>query len=730
MTEASAVQSRRCSSCNKTFSKPEHLTRHLRSHKKERPYRCSICGKLYSRRFEFLPCSLTQQPDVISSDVLRRHQRSHQTASPRSPDQPEQDTTVFTPLSQEAPNPGPLMSDCSSTLCPLSNETVVSEELQSIGIQPGLRDGVHDMSLTADSSSWLFGTGLDMDVLDSTLSSAVSEWAQLPPQICASSSGNVCNSTTLMRSVAMSTETQELPADHVRQRWFTRLTVEAGPHNPQATATHHSGSFGQGNIAADEHYRAGLLRTLQPRMHDENLPSSDQLSLFVDLFFSRFNTLLPIVHSPSFKPTLENSLLFVSICSVGSLFAGSASAVAQGTRLFERLNKAILASWESILSQGRSNALSMVQAAVLGQTFAILSGRPKALVLADVLHGTVMAWARESNRNAQQFPLDPESLDPGGIDLVEQWSRWIDHEQRKRVEIALNIHDAELASLLHHEPLRKHRLSQYPRIASDALFTAPTASRWAEIYKKTSVHDFAFVIGDNALQSSVTQSQFSAYGVLESISAQVIEVRRSSTFDEYESRRFSSILMQWWRIYTDHFPWDTDDQFNLPILWHSIFISVYADVDLLEQASGRDGVNTSISSAPVIQAWVSSLDASRCLVHALLIQRHLERMRVSSEPAIHVPRALFTAALAWFCFTRVGGGRTIDGDAFEAPEIQLVGGSKSSRDVHGHSFGEATSANVSQLYRLVDLLGRLGRWGISESFSSILCAALESKQCV
>jgi hypothetical protein len=589
---------------------------------------------------------------------------------------------------------------------------------------------MHDLSLNADPDSWLFGTGLDADALDFTLSSAISEWAQLPPQICASSSADAstCHPPTSMRSIAISTDTQELPPDHVRQKWFTRLTVDARAQNLQTIASHHGGSFGQGNIATDEHYRAGLLRTLQPRMHDESLPSSDQLNLFVNLFFSRFNSLLPIVHSPSFKPTLDNSLLFVSICSLGSLFAGSASAVAQGHRLFERLNKAILASWESILSQSRSKALSMVQAAVLGQTFAILSGRPKTLVLADVLHGTVMAWARESNRNAQPAPHDPEILDPRGPNLDEQWSRWIDYEQRKRVEIALNIHDAELASLLHHEPLRKHQLRQYPRIGSDAMFMAPTASLWAELYNKTSIQDLTYVIGDNALQTSVAHSTFSAYGVLESISAQVIEIRRSSTFDEYESRRFSSILMQWWRIYTNHFSLDTDDHFNLPVLWHLVFISVYADIDLLEQASGRDGECSASSTAPLIQSWVTSPDASRCIIHALLIQRHLERMRMSSEPAIHVPRALFTAALAWFCFTHVGGGHTIDGNAFDAPEMQLVGAFTSPHDGRGQRFGEVTGASVSHLHRLVDLLSRFGRWGISESFSSVLCAALESKQ--
>ncbi|KAL5050821.1 hypothetical protein BDW71DRAFT_107171 [Aspergillus fruticulosus] len=579
----------------------------------------------------------------------------------------------------------------------------------------------------ADQSSWCLGAGLNVDALDFSLSSAVSEWAQLPPQIPASSAGDVPTyyQPAPMPSGSFPTDAPEPPADLVRQRWFTRLTAEEGPRHPQTASTHHGGSFGQGNIVADEHYRAGLSQTLQPRMRDETLPSSDQLNLFANLFFHRFNSLLPIVHSPSFRPTMENSLLFVSICSIGSLFVGSAAAAAQGTRLFERLNKAILASWESVLAHGGSNALSMVQAAVLGQTFAILTGRPKALVLADVLHGTVMAWAREANRNAQQTPYD---LDLSGPDLDEQWKRWIDQEERRRVEIALNVHDAELASLLHHEPLRKHRLSRYPLSAPDALFAAPTASRWAELHRKMSTQNMAHGSPDDPLQAIVSYSSFSAYGVLESINAHVIEARRANTLDEHEARRLSNTLMRWWRIYTHHFPLDAeDDPFSLPVLWHSIFISIYADIDLLEQSSGRDGENSATASAPLIRSWAASLNASRSLIHALLIQRYIERMRVLSEPAIHVPRALFTAALAWFCFTRMGGGCAIDAGAFDAPEIKLAGGSTDLHDLRGQVLGDAMFASGSHVYRLIDLLSRLGRWATSQSFSAVLCAALEMK---
>ncbi|OGM40077.1 hypothetical protein ABOM_011275 [Aspergillus bombycis] len=553
---------------------------------------------------------------------------------------------MVTTVSQEELNT-PWTPSPSAPMAGLSDQSPEVENPQSIDAERPLEMIPHDPILNADPNAWFMWTGLDVDALDFTLSSAVSEWAQMPPRPPSNSGDvSVLLPPTPISSGAIPTDAQELATNLVQQRWFSRLTVGQGARNSPWASSNRGGCFGEGNVAADENYRAGLSQTLQPHIYDETLPSSDQLNLFANLFFSRFNSLFPIVHSPSFKPTKENSLLFVSICSVGSLFVGSASAVARGIHLFERLNKAILASWETILSHSCSDALSMVQAAVLGQTFAILLGRPKTLILADVLHGTVIAWARECNKNANLGPRDAPDLDPAMADLDKQWSRWVDHEQRRRVEIALNIHDAELASLLHHEPLRKHRLNQYPRVASDALFMAPTASRWAELYRNTPTKDPSLSNSLDPLQATVSFSKFSAYGVLESINAHTIEARRSNTLDEHESKQLSNVLMRWWRIYAKYFPLDAeDDPFSLPVLWHSVFISIYADIDLLEQAIGRDGDSAANASFSLIRSWATSLDASRCLVHVLLIQRYLERMRVSSEPAIHVPRALFSAAL-------------------------------------------------------------------------------------
>ncbi|KAK2804987.1 hypothetical protein FQN51_001081 [Onygenales sp. PD_10] len=64
MTRVSQLQPQnrviRCDVCRATFTRQEHLTRHLRSHTTEKPFKCPECGKGFSRH-----------------DVLHRHTQSH-----------------------------------------------------------------------------------------------------------------------------------------------------------------------------------------------------------------------------------------------------------------------------------------------------------------------------------------------------------------------------------------------------------------------------------------------------------------------------------------------------------------------------------------------------------------------------------------------------------------------------------------------------------------------------
>jgi hypothetical protein len=66
--------------------------------------------------------------------------------------------------------------------------------------------------------------------------------------------------------------------------------------------------------------------------------------LCVRMYFGRVNPVFPILHGPTLRPTPENGALILSICSVGSLFLGTAEATHYGSVLFDRLLKAMCQS--------------------------------------------------------------------------------------------------------------------------------------------------------------------------------------------------------------------------------------------------------------------------------------------------------------------------------------------------------------------------------------------------
>jgi hypothetical protein len=63
------------------------------------------------------------------------------------------------------------------------------------------------------------------------------------------------------------------------------------------------------------------------------------------------------------------------MASVGCLFLGSQAAVQRGHRIFENFNTfSFDFEWENVVGRTSGESLAMVQAAVIGQTFAMLSG--------------------------------------------------------------------------------------------------------------------------------------------------------------------------------------------------------------------------------------------------------------------------------------------------------------------------------------------------------------------
>jgi hypothetical protein len=173
---------------------------------------------------------------------------------------------------------------------------------------------------------------------------------------------------------------------------------------------------------------------------------------------------------------------------------------------------------------------------------------------------------------------------------------------------------------------------------------------------------------------------------------------------------------------------------DMTILWHSAYMSMCADFDLLERAIGRDGGNLSSEDQLAVVTWANSSQAKRCVIHGTIIQKRLENLPLGSEPAIHVPRAMFKAGIAWYCYSRFGSRGEAQSDLgqenLDFPEFKLFGVNPAVLlfQANGYKHGGPSSTEINAaLCGLTDLLRRIGHWEIARRFAAILGALLPNE---
>lgn len=475
--------------------------------------------------------------------------------------------------------------------------------------------------------------------------------------------------------------TSHTQIDHSKRRisdlrpyWHTQVSVVDGPHGAVSRCVTPTTDNDQSKDDIDEIYRANAASNLLFKNRNEPLPSIGLLNLFIHLFFTRFNLALPLIHGPTFKPRKENGLLVLSICSAGSLWFGSKEARNAGSMLFERVNKAILESpWERCLLQRPSDSLNTLKASLIGQTFGLLSGDPIHLETAAGYHGSVLSIARRLKifDETSEVPLEGN---PSKIQLHEMWRNWARSEERKRLAACLYIHDAEIAAIFHHEPFLRHNSRCLPRLSSTDLFNASSPEAWYSKLRaerglnaksSTETEQGASTPGRNVSRKSEMQlnggktspSVLEIYSTLSGIGASISASRRLNTLTTKHQAQYESELLAWYdaTAETSH-GWASSDQgtsqvtVSILALWHSTWISLYVDLNILELAIGREGPDISRLTIDYVNSWASSKESLRCLLHAWLLQDYIVRMPSGPFFAIHIPRVLFSAAVIWHCF--------------------------------------------------------------------------------
>ena len=310
-----------------------------------------------------------------------------------------------------------------------------------------------------------------------------------------------------------------------------------------------------------------------------------------------------------------------------------------------------------------------------------------------------------------------------------------------RIVLGLYIHDAELARLHHHEPLLRHSIDRLPHICSDELFTAPSPRHWKTLILES---QFQNLPAESSLTAPISipsrdrvaqplPGDFALCGMLESISALACEhaQHEPGSLKSTSLSKCHELLMQWHTQYQPRMS-GKSSWCCLMMLWHSIFIMLHADFNALECACGREGYGAAQEHLSSTRSWVRSVEAKRCMLHAMLIQKNFESLPAGAEPAFHVPLCLYYCGIVWSCFMCFSGDlepvTVTAADLAQFGELRLQG-----IDGVGICLEQTVGLQprrlaMGSLFRIVDLLQRINHWKISQSLASTLLALIEETQ--
>lgn len=308
----------------------------------------------------------------------------------------------------------------------------------------------------------------------------------------------------------------------------------------------------------------------------------------------------------------------------------------------------------------------------------------------------------------------------------------------RRVAAGLYILDTEISELVLTQPLLRNESRSLPRTANHDVWMAPNSTQWKNIMNRrpsTSLFETSSLRLNGTNQNKIDSDGFQCYVELEMIGSHIMEQKltRPACTSQLESlERFEPQLIQFFeQIIRAKSEGTGFEPFCLEVLWHSVFISLLVDISRLELALGKEGREESIHHRNYLHTWSSSREAQRCALHGVLILRKLQATPVGLEPAIHVPRALYRAATVLYVYSELGrDGDTADmstGIDMNFPEISLLklNGEALLFEANGYRKSKPKASESSTLCGLVDLLHRIGHWGLSRKFAELFNILLE-----
>ncbi|KAJ5876849.1 hypothetical protein N7455_000314 [Penicillium solitum] len=429
-----------------------------------------------------------------------------------------------------------------------------------------------------------------------------------------------------------------------------------------------------GPMTVSGHMQSPINRNVAPAtpastLNHSDFPPAEILDMALDLFFRIFNPLLPFVHQPTFSARKARPSLLYVMTLVGMTLLGTKGTTAFVSRNFSGALDNVTAEFSrcSMGLESASGTMTLFATALLLLNLAGLTGEKVHLEQCQPLYINVMSVAqRHGLFSATEGQILDMTLFETVPDIELRWKAWSKVESTKRIIIGLLLLDSWYSSFLSTGPIAVPDSIQLILPCSESLFSAQSFTQWINLIRggKRILSSTILAPSENI---NVPTLEAPADDFCIQAMLAIVQLRLSESYHRLLSNRASypfapchtyamdgrarclpSLQSQLITNYGDAL-----DRLNpnALITWHSMCMTLTADIQIFDLAAGRAGPAPARKALDDIREWSQTPAARRACLHATHIYKVMTNRKASEHPTFLSMFSLFSAGLVLGLYT-------------------------------------------------------------------------------